>query len=253
MFNCGNSTLFYSREYVDQGSVDLARVFRFYCLGFLCNSGIDVMPIEIEDIFNSTPVIPVLTLERLEQAIPLAGAIRKGGLSVIEVTLRTSVALEAIQSIKEEFPDMIIGAGTITSDLDVQKAVNAGAMFLTSPGSTPAIIDASLEVGTPFLPGISTVSEVIALLNRGIMHMKFFPAAVSGGVSMLDSIYRPFPQVTFCPAGGINQEMAMDYFGLANVSCVSGSWITPPSLVEREKWCEIEAISRKAYFLRSFQ
>lgn len=211
------------------------------------------MTVEIAEILKIAPVIPVLTISRLEHAIPMAKAIRDGGLSVLEVTLRTPVALDAIHLIKGEFFDLTVGAGTVSKISDVEKAVDIGASFLSCPGSTSAVIDASLESGVALLPGVSTVSEVINMLDRGIVHMKLFPAEASGGIAMLDSIYRPFPQAVFCPAGGINQENAMDYLSLANVSCVSGSWIASKHLVDDERWWEIEENAKEASSLKRFQ
>lgn len=204
------------------------------------------MGITIEDVVDTASVIPVLVIEKLEHAVPLAKALYRGGLSVLEITLRTSVALEAIRAIKAELPEVIVGAGTVTGEDTMAEAIEAGAEFLVSPGATTALIGAAQNVDIPFLAGVSTPSEVMVLLDKGLSVLKFFPAEAAGGVSMLKSINGPLPQLRFCPTGGITYDKAKEYLSTKNVACVGGSWITPKILVDSENWEEIEALARSA-------
>ncbi|MEE9338055.1 MAG: bifunctional 4-hydroxy-2-oxoglutarate aldolase/2-dehydro-3-deoxy-phosphogluconate aldolase [Methylococcaceae bacterium] len=194
----------------------------------------------IKDIMNTSPVIPVMVINKLEHAVPLATALVEGGLKVLEITLRTPVALDAIKKIKAEVPNAIVGAGTVINLDTLEKTINAGSEFIVSPGVTDSLIDAALKSGIPILPGIVTPSEVMNLLEKGITEMKFFPAAAAGGIPMVKSIGGPLPQVTFCPTGGVNPKNAGDYLALKNVACVGGSWMAPADLVDAENWDEIK-------------
>ncbi|MBE2320268.1 bifunctional 4-hydroxy-2-oxoglutarate aldolase/2-dehydro-3-deoxy-phosphogluconate aldolase [Solirubrobacter sp. CPCC 204708] len=172
------------------------------------------------------PVVPVVVIDELDDAVPLAAALVRGGLPAIEVTLRTQPALAAIERIAAEVEGAVVGAGTVTTRQQVDDALSAGARFLVSPGATPALLDALQGSGVPFLAGTATPSDVMALLERGITHAKFFPAEVNGGVQALKALAGPFPQMRFCPTGGIDAAKAPEYLALPNVVCVGGSWMT---------------------------
>jgi 2-dehydro-3-deoxyphosphogluconate aldolase/(4S)-4-hydroxy-2-oxoglutarate aldolase len=198
------------------------------------------MPNSIETIMQTSPVIPVIVIDQLADAVPMAKALVAGGLRVLEVTLRTQHGLQAISDIKKAVPDAIVGAGTVITAEDVSNCVNAGAEFLVSPGATPALLDAAAAHGVPLLPGINTPSEAMALLARGIHHMKFFPAEAAGGIPMLKSIAGPLPQVKFCPTGGINIQNAADYLALNDVLCIGGSWMLDKASLENKDWSGIQ-------------
>ncbi len=205
------------------------------------------MALSIDKILQVAPVVPVMVVERLEDAVPLARALYNGGLKVLEITLRTPVALEAISAMVKELPDdAVIGAGTIVTPEDLQKAVDAGSSFLVSPGTTPALIEAAKASSVPLLPGIATPSEAMNLLTQGFKYLKFFPAESAGGVSMVKSIGGPLPQITFCPTGGINLAKAPEYLALPNVACVGGTWMAPKNLIAEKRWDEIEKLAREA-------
>ncbi len=196
------------------------------------------------------PVIPVLIIDDLNHAVPLAKALVKGGLPVLEVTLRTPVALDAIRMMVDAVPDAIVGAGTLLSAEDVSGVVATGARFGVSPGSTPHLIDAALDAGLPLLPGVATASEVMTVLDRGITTMKFFPAEQAGGRAMLKAWSSPLAAVSFCPTGGISPTNAADYLALPNVVCVGGSWVAPKDAVQAGDWDRIEELAREATALR---
>ena len=200
----------------------------------------------IKDIMNTSPVIPVMVINKLEHAVPLANALVEGGLKVLEITLRTPIALEAIKRIKAEVPGAIVGAGTVINLETLNQVIDAGSEFIVSPGVTDTLIDAALKSGTPILPGVVTPSEVMNLLEKGITEMKFFPAEAAGGIPMVKSIGGPLPQVTFCPTGGVSPNNAADYLALSNVACVGGSWMAPTSLVDAEDWDEIKRLTIEA-------
>jgi 2-dehydro-3-deoxyphosphogluconate aldolase / (4S)-4-hydroxy-2-oxoglutarate aldolase len=191
------------------------------------------------------PVIPVLVIEDIAHALPLAQALVAGGLPVLEVTLRTPCALEAI-AIMAQVDGAAVGAGTVLNPAQMEDARKAGARFAVSPGATPALIDAARLNDMPLLPGAQTCSEVMALLEQGYSVQKFFPAEAIGGVSALKSIAGPLPQVTFCPTGGISVTRAPDYLALPNVACVGGSWVAPAAAMKAGQWAEITALARAA-------
>lgn len=203
----------------------------------------------IKDIMNTSPVIPVMVINKLEHAVPLANALVEGGLKVLEITLRTAVALEAIKKIKAEVPDAIVGAGTVINLETLNQVIDAGSEFIVSPGLTDNLLDAALKSGVPLLPGIVTPSEVMKLLERGVTEMKFFPAEAAGGIPMVKSMGGPLPQVTFCPTGGVSPKNVADYMALKNVACVGGSWMAPASLVDAENWDEISRLTVEAISL----
>ena len=191
------------------------------------------------------PVIPVLVIEDLAKARPLAEALVKGGLPVLEVTLRTPVALDAIR-LMSEVPGAVVGVGTLLTPRDVAAAKFAGASFGVSPGVTDALLQAAKLEQLELLPGAATASEVMQLLERGYDIQKFFPAQAAGGVNMLKSFAGPLPQVSFCPTGGVTPQNVANYLELPNVLCVGGTWITPSNLVSASDWGGIEALAREA-------
>lgn len=200
----------------------------------------------IKDIMYTSPVIPVMVINKLEHAVPLARALVEGGLKVLEITMRTPIALEAIKAIKANVPGAIVGAGTVISLETLQQALDVGSEFLVSPGVTETLIDAVLDSGVPILPGVITPSEAMRLMEKGITEMKFFPAEAAGGVPMLKSFAGPLPQITFCPTGGVNPKNALEYLSLKNVACVGGSWMAPAELVDAEDWDEIKRRATEA-------
>ncbi|MFD5097922.1 bifunctional 4-hydroxy-2-oxoglutarate aldolase/2-dehydro-3-deoxy-phosphogluconate aldolase [Streptomyces albidochromogenes] len=201
-------------------------------------------------VLDLAPVVPVVVLEDAADAVPLARALVAGGLPAIEVTLRTPAALDAIRAVAAEVPDAVVGAGTVISPAQVADAVAAGARFLVSPGWTDALLDAMAGSGVPFLPGVSTVSEVVALLERGVTEMKFFPAEAAGGTPYLKSLGAPLPRARFCPTGGITLASAPSYLALANVGCVGGTWMLPPDALAAKDWDRVEKLAREAAGLR---
>ncbi|MGW7070127.1 bifunctional 4-hydroxy-2-oxoglutarate aldolase/2-dehydro-3-deoxy-phosphogluconate aldolase [Streptomyces sp. NPDC054855] len=201
-------------------------------------------------VLDLAPVVPVVVVEDVADAVPLARALVAGGLPAIEVTLRTPAALDAIRAIAAEVPDAVVGAGTVTSPQGVAESVDAGARFLVSPGWTDTLLAAMKASGVPFLPGVSTTSEVVALLERGVHEMKFFPAEAAGGTAYLKSLGGPLPQARFCPTGGIGLASAPSYLALPNVGCVGGSWMLPADAVSAKDWPRIETLAREAASLR---
>lgn len=209
------------------------------------------MAVTIKEVMTTSPVMPVMVINQLDQAVPLARALVDGGLKVLEITLRTPVALDAIRKIKAEVPGAIVGAGTIINTETLHQAIDAGAEFIVSPGVTDTLIAAALKTGVPILPGVATSSEVMKLLEMGITAMKFFPAEAAGGIPMLKSFGGPLPQVTFCPTGGVNPKNAPEYLALKNVACVGGSWMAPAELVDAGDWDEIQRRAAEAAGLKN--
>lgn len=201
-------------------------------------------------VLDLAPVVPVVVLEDAADAVPLARALVAGGLPAIEVTLRTAAALDAIKAIAAEVPDAVVGAGTVISARNVSDTVAAGARFLVSPGWTDTLLDAMKASGVPFLPGVSTTSEVVALLERGVTEMKFFPAEAAGGTAYLKALSAPLPQARFCPTGGISLASAPSYLALPNVGCVGGSWMVPADAVASGDWARVERLAAEAAALR---
>jgi 2-dehydro-3-deoxyphosphogluconate aldolase / (4S)-4-hydroxy-2-oxoglutarate aldolase len=197
-------------------------------------------------VLSVVPVMPVVILDRLADAVPVARALVAGGLPAIELTLRTEVALDAIRAIADEVPEILVGAGTIVAPGQAKQALDAGAQFLVSPGATPTLLGAMADTGLPFLPGTATVSEALAVLEAGITEMKFFPAEASGGAAYLKSIASPVPAARFCPTGGITPTTAPAYLSLPNVGCVGGSWLTPSDALASGDWSRVEQLAREA-------
>jgi 2-dehydro-3-deoxyphosphogluconate aldolase / (4S)-4-hydroxy-2-oxoglutarate aldolase len=200
----------------------------------------------IRSLLTLAPVIPVLTVDRLEHAVPLAQALSTGGLRVIEVTLRTRVALNAIEAMRKAVPDAVVGVGTLTCREDFIRAGEAGAQFGVSPGLTQALADASREAPFPLLPGIMTPSELIAGMSWGFDTFKLFPAHQAGGIAMLKALGAPFPDIRFCPTGGITRATAPEFLALPNVLCVGGSWVAPADKLRAQDWKAIEQLARDA-------
>ncbi|GAA4192337.1 bifunctional 4-hydroxy-2-oxoglutarate aldolase/2-dehydro-3-deoxy-phosphogluconate aldolase [Streptosporangium oxazolinicum] len=201
-------------------------------------------------LLDIAPVVPVVVIDDPETAVPLARALVAGGLPVIEVTLRTDAALDAIARIAAEVPEAVIGAGTVRTPADVAASVAAGSKFLVSPGTTPGLVDAMEVSGVPFLPGVATASEVMALADRGVTEMKFFPAEAAGGLPYLKALGGPLPQVRFCPTGGIKLATAPGYLALPNVGCVGGTWLTPADALATGDYPRIEKLAAEAAALR---
>jgi 2-dehydro-3-deoxyphosphogluconate aldolase/(4S)-4-hydroxy-2-oxoglutarate aldolase len=202
------------------------------------------------DLMRVGPVIPVIVIDDLAHAVPLARALVTGGVRVLEVTLRTRVALDAIRAITREVDDAIVGVGTISRAEHFQQAVDAGACFGVSPGLTDELIAAAQASRLPLLPGVMTPSDVIAARAAGFFAMKLFPAQQAGGIGMLKALSGPFPDVTFCPTGGVTAASAPAFLALPNVGCVGGSWLTPPAAVKGGEWGTITALAREASRLR---
>lgn len=196
------------------------------------------------------PVIPVIVLQRVEDAVPLARALVAGGVRVLEVTLRTPVALDCMRAIATAVPDAVVGAGTIRSVADAQAAKDAGCRFGVSPGYSSAIGHACRDIGLSLLPGVSTASEVMAANADSYEFLKFFPATAAGGIQMLKALAGPFPDVMFCPTGGITPETAPQFLALPNVAVCGGSWLTPQDAVDRKDWARITALAQAASALR---
>ena len=197
------------------------------------------------------PVIPVIVVQRLEQAVPLARALVEGGVKVLEVTLRTPVALAAIEAIARAVPEAVVGAGTLRLPADAKAARDAGSVFAVSPGYTAALGAACREAGLPLLPGVATGSEVMAAMADGLRFLKFFPAVQAGGIPMLKALAGPFPDIAFCPTGGITPETAPQFLALPNVAVCGGSWLTPADAVEQGDWARITRLAREAQALRA--
>ncbi|MFJ4501571.1 bifunctional 4-hydroxy-2-oxoglutarate aldolase/2-dehydro-3-deoxy-phosphogluconate aldolase [Streptomyces sp. NPDC088864] len=197
-------------------------------------------------VLDLAPVVPVVVLEDAADAVPLARALVAGGLPAIEVTLRTAAAPDAIRAIAAEVPDAVVGAGTVVSAGQVADMVAAGARFLVSPGWTDALLEAMKGSGLPFLPGVSTTSEVVALLERGVTEMKFFPAEAAGGTAYLKALSAPLPRARFCPTGGISPASAPAYLALPNVGCVGGSWMVPADAIAAHDWDRVERLAAEA-------
>ncbi|WP_188989600.1 bifunctional 4-hydroxy-2-oxoglutarate aldolase/2-dehydro-3-deoxy-phosphogluconate aldolase [Saccharopolyspora thermophila] len=202
------------------------------------------------DVLDLAPVVPVVALDDVAHAVPLAEALLRGGIGTIEVTLRTPAGLPAIERIAAEVPDMVAGAGTITEPGQAKRAVDAGARYLVTPGATDRLLDDLDGVGAPYLAGAATASEAMRLAERGATAMKFFPAEPSGGVAYLKAIAGPLPHLRFCPTGGISPETAPAYLALPNVGCVGGSWLAPKDVLAAGDWTKVEQLAREAAALR---
>jgi 2-dehydro-3-deoxyphosphogluconate aldolase/(4S)-4-hydroxy-2-oxoglutarate aldolase len=206
--------------------------------------------VNVLEIMRIGPVIPVIVVEQIEHAVPLARALVAGGVRVLELTLRTPVALEAIEAIAREVEGAIVGVGTITRPEDIDRSIKAGALFGVSPGLTSALAAAARDSALPLLPGVMTPSDVIAARAAGFSELKLFPAQQAGGIGMLNALAGPFPDVTFCPTGGVSAATAPDFLALPNVACVGGSWLTPRDAIAAGDWARITSLAREATTLQ---
>jgi 2-dehydro-3-deoxyphosphogluconate aldolase / (4S)-4-hydroxy-2-oxoglutarate aldolase len=205
---------------------------------------------QINEVLSKASVIPVLEVAALKDAAPLAQALAAGGLEVIELTLRTACALEALAAMKIAAPSLIVGMGTVRSAGDIEQSTAAGADFLVSPGASPSLLGALAGAGVPALAGIATASEAMTAFEAGFKAMKFFPAEPAGGIAYLKSLAGPLPDIVFCPTGGITAEKAPAYLVLPNVACVGGSWIATRAMIAQSKWDDIEANAKMAAALK---
>jgi 2-dehydro-3-deoxyphosphogluconate aldolase/(4S)-4-hydroxy-2-oxoglutarate aldolase len=203
------------------------------------------------EIMRASAVIPVIVIDDIDHAVPLAKALVAGGIRVLEVTLRTEHGLNGIRAIAQQVPDAIIGVGTLTQGEEFRAAREAGAVFGVSPGLTPALIHAAKKSGLPLLPGVMTPSEVMAAREAGFAELKLFPAVPAGGIGMLNAIAGPFPDVTFCPTGGVSPENAAGFLACKNVACVGGSWLTPREALHSRDWARITSLASAASRLRA--
>ncbi|HVC30512.1 MAG TPA: bifunctional 4-hydroxy-2-oxoglutarate aldolase/2-dehydro-3-deoxy-phosphogluconate aldolase [Steroidobacteraceae bacterium] len=201
---------------------------------------------EIERILRLSPVMPVVVIEQAELAPELARAFVRGGIRVVEITLRTPAALTAIEAVAREVPEIAVGAGTVLSADDLRAAASAGAAFAISPGATPALLSAAASAPIPYLPAVATASELMQGLACGHHCFKFFPAGPAGGVAMLQAFAGPFPRARFCPTGGITQDTVKSYLELPNVLCAGGSWLSPADALAARDWKRIEALAARA-------
>jgi 2-dehydro-3-deoxyphosphogluconate aldolase/(4S)-4-hydroxy-2-oxoglutarate aldolase len=204
----------------------------------------------LHDLLTTAPVVPVLMIESVEVALPLARALIEGGLPVLEITLRTPAALEVIRALAGELEAAIVGAGTVLTPSQYREAERAGARFVVSPGATPALLEAAAASPVPFLPGAASASEVMRLLDRSYRCLKFFPAEPAGGIAWLKALASPLPEARFCPTGGIDAARAERYLSLPNVLCVGGSWVAPGDAVAAGDWQKIAGLARAAAALR---
>ncbi len=208
------------------------------------------MPLDPSSIVALAPVIPVLTIERVEDAVPLAKALVAGGLRALEVTLRTEAALAAIEAIACNVPDAVVGVGTVTKEADIAASFDAGARFIVSPGSPPGLADHLARAPVPVFPGCATVSEAMALMALGFQVLKFFPAEASGGIAWLKAVGAPLGSVKFCPTGGIDARNAAAYLALPNVVAIGGSWVAPKDAVAAGDYARITALAKVAAALQ---
>ena len=198
------------------------------------------------DVLKSGPVIPVIVISNPDHAVPLAQALLAGGIKVLEITLRSDAALESIRRIRLEVPDALVGAGTVLSGRDLHAVAEVGGRFAISPGLTPNLLAAARQESIPLIPGVASASELMLALEAGLTELKFFPAQAAGGVEMLQSFSGPFPQVTFCPTGGITLQNYREYLALNNVACVGGSWLVPAEKIAQEDWSAITGLAQEA-------
>jgi 2-dehydro-3-deoxyphosphogluconate aldolase / (4S)-4-hydroxy-2-oxoglutarate aldolase len=200
----------------------------------------------LSSLLQGPALLPIIQADTPAQAVHIATAMQQGGISAVEVVLRTSAALDAISAIRQQCPQLLVGAGTVLSKADAENCKNAGAQFLVSPASTPILLQAMIDTGLAMAPGVSTSSEVAMALEMGLTELKFFPAHLSGGTDMLKALSGIYQQVRFCPTGGIGQHNLADYLALSNVFVVGGSWISPAALVKAGQWQEITALASAA-------
>ena len=204
------------------------------------------IPLTALQVMQDSPVIPVIVLTAVEQAVQMARALLAGGIRMLEVTLRTPQALACIEAIARDVPEAVVGSGTVRSAADVQASAMAGARFIVSPGYSVALGQACRDAGLPLLPGVATGSEIMMARDDGLSELKFFPAVQAGGSAMLKAWSGPFGDVRFCPTGGVTAANALEFLALPNVVCVGGSWLTPPDVLARGNWAQVTALAFQA-------
>ncbi|WP_086981205.1 bifunctional 4-hydroxy-2-oxoglutarate aldolase/2-dehydro-3-deoxy-phosphogluconate aldolase [Vibrio aphrogenes] len=202
--------------------------------------------IQPEAVFKSSPVVPVMVINELDDAVPMAKALASGGINIFEITLRTPAALAAITAIRAALPDALVGAGTVINTQQYDDAVAAGAQFIISPGYSEVLLKHAKESSVALIPGVATPSEIVTALEHGYDHLKFFPAEANGGAPALKSISGPLPQVKFCPTGGISPKNIADYRAIKSVATVGGSWMLPNDVLESKDWAKVEQLAKEA-------
>ncbi len=202
--------------------------------------------IEPQEVLNSSPIVPVMVIKDVEDAVPMAAALLEGGISVFEITLRTEAALGAISAISKAFPDALVGAGTVLTPAQYDAAVEAGATFVISPGFTPKLLEHAAKGPAPILPGVSTPSEIMLAAEMGYTYLKFFPAEANGGAAALKAISAPLADIRFCPTGGINPDNMMKYLNLPCVAAIGGSWMLPADAIRDKNWQHITTLTKNA-------
>ena len=198
------------------------------------------------EVLTASPIIPVIAIKQLKDAVPLASALVNAGVRVLEITLRTEYGLEAIRMVKEQVPNAIVGVGTVVNATQYAQAVEAGAGFIISPGLTESLLQKSTEYAVPFIPGIATPSELMLASQYGLSYLKFFPAEINGGTKALQAFFGPFPEIKFCPTGGINEKNYRYYLALENVLCVGGTWFVPNEAIAMLAKSAINSLARKS-------
>lgn len=215
------------------------------------SSRADLARFDVTAVMALSPVIPVATIDAVDGAVPLASALLRGGVPVIEITLRSPAALAAIDAIRQECPEMCVGVGTVWTSEQAMRAASAGAEFIVSPGIADAVQSVASSLGLPYLPGAQTASEIAHLVGRELRAVKFFPAAPAGGVAALGALSAVFPDLNFCPTGGVNEATAAEYLKLPAVPCVGGSWLVSGTLLGNRDWARVEFLARRAAELRT--
>jgi 2-dehydro-3-deoxyphosphogluconate aldolase/(4S)-4-hydroxy-2-oxoglutarate aldolase len=205
---------------------------------------------ETRTVLDVSPVVPVVEIAHVDIAVPLARALLAGGIGIMEITLRTDAALDAIRAVTAEVPEILVGAGTVCTPRQVEQAGQAGARFLVSPGATDRLLDAMQASSLPFLAGTATPSDMLRLVERGVTAAKLFPASAVGGLALLKAVHGPLPQLRFCPTGGISSTVAQDYLDLPNVGCVGGTWLTPAKAIAMRDWAAVTGLAATAAALR---
>lgn len=201
---------------------------------------------ELKEVLNALKIVPVLTVESSDEAVNVCKALQAGGINGVEITLRTTVALDAMKAVLDSVPDFIVGAGTVKTPRDIEMLKKLGVAFAVSPGLTKTLSECAFDHQLPFLPGVATPSEVITGMELGRNFFKLFPAEAVGGIPLLKSLAAPFQEIKFCPTGGVSPENLMDYLGLPNVLCVGGSWMVPPKLIKEQQWERIRELTRQS-------
>lgn len=204
---------------------------------------------QIDALAQRARILPVITIDREADILPMADALAAGGITVLEVTLRTSLGLTAIRQLSEQRPELIVGAGTVLDSETFRQAEEAGAKFIVTPGCTEELLQHAVTRPVPLLPGVATASEIMAAYRHGLRRFKLFPAKVAGGVEALKAFGGPFPDIRFCPTGGVGPDNLNDYYRLANVMCVGGSWMLPKAAIDSSDWAAVERLSREALAL----